>query len=93
MTIIEFPKIKSGKEGEFKQWFTESNKAYAKFDGFISRRLLLSENGKYATIVEHKSKDTFMKMHKSQERNDAFAKLRPLLEGVQIPHLYEVIEV
>jgi hypothetical protein len=35
---MEFPKIKEGKEAEFKQWFAESNKVYTRFDGFVSRR-------------------------------------------------------
>ena len=67
---MEFPKIKEDKEAEFKQWFAESNKVYVRFDGFVSRRLLLSQDGNYTAIVEHRSKDTFMKMHKSKERRN-----------------------
>lgn len=92
MNIIQFPKIKEGKDAEFRKWFAESNKVYAKFDGFISRRLLISEDGNYAAIVEHRSKDTFMKMHKSKERDEIFAKIRPLIAGSPTPSFYEVLE-
>lgn len=93
MNIIQFPKIKEGKEAEFRKWFAESNKVYAKFDGFILRRLLHSENGSYAAIVEHRSKDTFMKMHKSRERDEIFTKIRPLITGSPRPSFYEVLDV
>jgi len=47
VNTVEFPGIKKGKDAEFKKWFRWSNSAYAKFDGFISRRLLkpIDENG------------------------------------------------
>ena len=93
VNLIEFPPIKRGKDEEFKKWFEWSNTVYAKFDGFISRRLLKSTKGKgsYAAIVEHESEETFMKMHTSDERQRAWAKVEPLLEGSPTPHFYEVV--
>ena len=93
VNIVEFPPIKKGKDKEFREWFKESNAVYAKFEGFISRRLLISDKGGYAAIVEHKSKDTFMKMHTSKERNELFAKVAPLYEGRPKPNFYEVVEL
>lgn len=93
VNIIQFPKVKNGKDAEFRKWFADSNRVYAKFDGFISRRLLVSEEGRYAAIVEHKSKDTFMKMHKSKERDEIFAKIQPLIVGNPTPSFYAVLEV
>ena len=37
------------------------------FPGFVSRRFLKSPDGSYRIIVEHESKDTFIKMHQSPE--------------------------
>ena len=59
--------LKEGVEDEFKKWFSESNKALEKFPGFISRRFLKSNDGSYRIIVEHESKETFIKMHNSPE--------------------------
>ena len=93
VNIIEFPPIKKGKEEEFKKWFEWSNTVYEKFEGFISRRLLKPTKGKrkYAAIVEHESEKTFMEMHLSDDRQKAWAKVEPLLEGTPTPHFYEVI--
>jgi heme-degrading monooxygenase HmoA len=91
--MVEFPPLKEGKEEEFKKWFEWSNTVYEKFDGFISRRLLKpTEKGEnYAAIVEHESRDTFMAMHLSDERREAWAKVEPLLDGGPTPRFYEVI--
>lgn len=93
VNIVEFPPIKKGKEEEFKKWFAWSNSIYKKFDGFISRRLLKPTKGKvnYAAIVEHESKETFMAMHLSEERQKAWENVEPLLDGSPTPHFYDVI--
>ncbi|HSQ49091.1 MAG TPA: hypothetical protein VLL96_05345 [Candidatus Deferrimicrobiaceae bacterium] len=92
--MIEFPAVKEGKDEEFRNWFEWSNTVYAKFEGFISRRLLkpTESTKRYAAIVEHKSKDTFMAMHLSEERQKAWKKVEPLLDGEPTPNFYEVIE-
>lgn len=59
--------LKEGAEEGFKEWFSESNKALSGFPGFISRRFLKSSDGSYRIIVEHESKETFIKMHQSPE--------------------------
>ena len=40
VVVIFFPPIKAGKDGEFREWFAGSNAEFAKFEGFIRRRLL-----------------------------------------------------
>ncbi len=92
MNFVQFY-IKTGKEQEFKDWFKESNAIFSKFDGFISRRLLLSGNGSYAGIVEHKTRETFMKMEDSKERNDLHAKVLPIFESEPKASFYEVVEL
>jgi len=92
VNIVEFPPIKKGKDDEFKKWFEWSNTVYQKFNGFISRRLLKpTEEGNYVAIVEHESEETFMAMHLSDERQKAWARVEPLLEGSPTPSFYEVI--
>ena len=59
--------LKEGAEDDFKSWFSESNKILSSFPGFVSRRFLKSNDGSYRIIVEHESKETFIKMHKSPE--------------------------
>ncbi len=93
VNIIEFPPIKKGKDEEFRKWFEWTNTVYEKLDGFISRCLLKPTKGKkrYAAIVEHESEKTFMAMHLSDERQKAWAKVEPLLDGSPTPHFYEVV--
>lgn len=93
VNVIEFPPIKKGKEKEFLEWFEWSNEVYAKFDGFVSRKLLKPTKGKgnYAAVVEHQNEKTFMAMHTSPERQQAFERVGPLIEGSPAPHFYEVV--
>ncbi len=66
---------------------------YEKFGGFISRRLLKPTSGKknYAAIVEHETEETFMAMHMSKERREAWEKVEPILEGSPLPRFYDVL--
>ncbi len=92
VNIIQFPPIMEGKDKEFREWFDWSNKVYANFNGFISRRLLKStETENYIGLVEHKNEETFMAMHHSEERQKAWAKVEPLLKGSPTPAFYNVI--
>ena len=84
VTTIEFPPIDPQDEATFQEWFTVSNEVYHKCDGFVSRRLLKRVKGgevRYLTLVEHESEQTFMRMHTSPERRQAFDQLQPLLRG------------
>ncbi len=93
INFVEFPPIKEGKEQEFKDWFKESNEIFSKFDGFISRRLLVSSHGSYAGLVEHESKETFMKMHSSKEQGELHAKAATMMSGEPKAGFYEVVEL
>lgn len=92
VNIVKFPAIKKGKEREFREWFFWSNDLYAGFPGFISRRLLKSTStGGYAAVVEHESEETFMAMHASERRVEAWKRVQPLLEGKPQPDFYEMV--
>ena len=93
VNLVHFPSIKKGKDRKFKEWFKWSNTVYAKFDGFISRRLLTPTKGprRYVAIVEHRSEKTFMAMHLSDQRQKAWARVEPLVQGSPKPQFYEVV--
>ena len=65
--MIADVQLKEGAEEEFKAWFAESNRILRDFPGFVSRKFLKSPDGSYRILVEHESKETFVKMHQSPE--------------------------
>jgi quercetin dioxygenase-like cupin family protein/heme-degrading monooxygenase HmoA len=93
VNLITFPPLKPGKDGEFREWFRQSSDLFAKHRGFISRTLLKTTEGtgRYAAVVEHESKETFMAMHLSADRQSLFKKVETLLDGMPEPHFYEVV--
>jgi len=93
VNLVEFPPIEKGKRMNSRNGLNGQTPSTRNFDGFLSRRLLKSTKGKgnYAAIVEHESERTFMSMHLSDERQKAWAKVEPLLEGSPTPSFYEVM--
>jgi antibiotic biosynthesis monooxygenase (ABM) superfamily enzyme len=91
--IVHFPKIKEGKDTEFRQWFADSNKAYAKHPGFVRRILLRPrEGGNYMAVVEHESHETFMAMHTSPAQAELRQRVEPLfIAGSPRPTFYDVV--
>jgi hypothetical protein len=51
----------------------------------------VGKEGPYVAIVEHETRETFMKMHDSTDRYKAFARLTPMLKGGPKPRFYEVV--
>jgi len=93
VNLINFPPLKPEKDGEFREWFRHSSEIFSGHQGFISRTLLKSMEGadRYAAVVEHESKETFMAMHLSDERQMLFKKVETLIDGMPEPHFYEVV--
>jgi quercetin dioxygenase-like cupin family protein/heme-degrading monooxygenase HmoA len=93
VNLINFPPLKPEKDGEFREWFRHSSELFAKHQGFISRTLLKSTVGatRYAAVVEHESKETFMAMHLSDERQMLFKKIETLIDGMPEPNFYDVV--
>ncbi len=92
VNVVHFPPIKVGKDEEFRQWFAWSNEEFAKYEGFIGRRLLRPcEGGNYAAIVEHASYETFLAMHRSPTQVEASKRVKPLFDGDPKPEFYEVV--
>ncbi len=89
--VIADIQLKKGTESEFKQWFAESNKTLSKLDGFVSRRLLESADGKHRIIIEHQSKETFEKMYQSQEHTKLHAQAITFMEESPLPKFYDIV--
>ena len=89
--VIADIQLKKENESKFKEWFSESNKVLSKLDGFISRRLLESPDGKHRIVVEHQSKETFEKMHQSQEHAKLHAEAVTFMEVPPAPNFYSVV--
>jgi quercetin dioxygenase-like cupin family protein/heme-degrading monooxygenase HmoA len=92
VNLITFPPLKPGKDGEFREWFRHSNEIFSGHQGFISRTLLTAMEGtnRYTAVVEHESKETFMAMHLSDDRQALFKKVETLIEGMPEPNFYVV---
>ena len=84
-------KLKEGKEDEFKKWFSESNKTLVDVDGFISRKLIKSETGHLRIVVEHQSKETFIKMHQSPEHAKLHEIANTYFAAAPLRQTYDVI--
>src|SRR5512138_112013 len=90
VNLIDFAPVKPGKQESFLEWFRRSSEAFARHPGFISRSLLAPTEGgsRYAAIVEHESRETFMDMHLSDDRARLFQEVEPLVLGASTPHFY-----
>ena len=88
--MIADVQLKDGAEDDFKSWFSESNKVLSGFPGFVSRRFLKSGDGSYRIIVEHESKDTFIKMHQSPEHEKIHPKGHSFMSADPVRKTYTV---
>jgi len=92
VVVISFPAIKDGKDAEFQEWFASSNRAFANFKGFISRKLLKPlEGGNYAAIVEFENQAAFEAMHGSLIHDEAGEQVKALFDGKPTPKFYEAV--
>lgn len=89
--VIQFPKIKQGKDKDFVKWFDWSNSEFRKFDGFISRKLLRSTtDNNYLGILEIKNEQAYIDMHQSDVHKIAFAQLIEMLDGIPKKNFYNL---
>jgi quercetin dioxygenase-like cupin family protein len=74
VNLVDFAPLKPGKEEIFREWFRNSSEVFAKHPGFLSRTLLgpIEGGSRHAVIVEHESKETFMDIHLSDDREQLF---------------------
>jgi quercetin dioxygenase-like cupin family protein len=93
VNLIDFAPLKPGKEETFREWFHHSSEVFARHPGFVSRTLLgpIEGSNRYAAVVEHESKATFMDMHLSDDREELFLQVEPLVLGASTPHFYETL--
>ncbi len=93
VNLVDFAPLKPGTEEAFQEWFRHSSEVFAKHPGFISRTLLgpIEGSRRYAAVVEHESKETFMDMHLSDDREQLFQEVEPLILGESKPHFYRLL--
>ncbi len=93
VNLVDFAPLKPGKQEAFLEWFRRSSEIFARHPGFIARTLLgpIEGSNRYAAIVEHESKETFMDMHLSDDRVQLFQEVEPLVLGQSTPHFYELL--
>jgi quercetin dioxygenase-like cupin family protein/heme-degrading monooxygenase HmoA len=94
VNIIDFAPLKPGKEEAFRKWFRHSSEVFARHRGYLSRSLLgpIEGGSRYAAIVEHETKETFMDMHLSDDREEMFRQAESLVIGASKPHFYELLD-
>lgn len=93
VNLVDFAPLMPGKEEAFQEWFRHSSEVFARHRGFISRTLLgpIEGSRRYAAVVEHESKETFMDMHLSDDREQLFQEVEPLISGESKPHFYQLL--
>ena len=93
VNFVDFAPVKPGKQEVFLDWFRRSSEVFARHRGFISRSLLAPIEGgsRYAALIEHESKETFLDMHLSDDRAQLFQEVEPLVLGASMPHFYELL--
>ena len=83
--------LKAGAEGDFTNWFSESNKVLSNFPGFLSRRFLKSSDGSLRILVEHESQETFIKMHQSPEHEKIHPKGHSFMSSDPVRKTFTVV--
>ena len=92
VTIIKFPPIKEGMDDQFRRWFTASNEEFAKYPGFVRRRLLKpSGGGAYVGLVEFESAESFKEMHNTPRHDEFRGMVEPVFDGRPEPTFCEVV--
>ena len=91
LVVISEVELKPGVEPELMKLFAEHKKILSKIDGFVSRRLLKSVDGKYRIIVEHESKETFEKMTQGPEHKKIHDETVPFMESHPKPKIFQVV--
>jgi heme-degrading monooxygenase HmoA len=92
VVIVQFPPVREGKDGAFREWFTWSNGEFAKTEGFVGRKLLKPEQGgNYVSIVEYESRQAFVAMQGNPVHAEAGKRVSPLLDGGPVPQFFEVV--
>ncbi len=78
-------------DDQFRSWFTETSREFAKFPGFIRRRLLKPRGGgPYVGLVEHENAESFKEMHNSPRHAELREMVQPVFDGQPEPTFYQV---
>lgn len=89
--VIADISIKPESLSDFKKWFSDANKIISKYDGFVSRRLLETRDGKHRVVVEFESLEKFSQMHKSKEHEQVHSQAIKYMDTLPDPKFYNVV--
>lgn len=90
--VISEIELKKESMHEFKKWFVESNKVVSRFDGFIARRLLESQDGsRHRVIVVFSDSDSFAKMRQTPEHAAVHTQALEFMSRPPKPTFYNVV--
>ncbi len=89
--VIADVSIKPESISDFKKWFSDANKIISKFDGFVSRRLLETQDGKHRIVVEFENLEKFSQMHKSKEHDQVHSQAIQYMDRMPSPKFYNVV--
>jgi heme-degrading monooxygenase HmoA len=89
--VISDIELKKETMQEFKKWFSESNKVVSRFDGFIGRKLLESPDGRHRILVTFRDKESFAKMHQTQEHSQIHAQAVRFMSRPPMPAFFSVV--
>lgn len=93
-TFVAISDIELKKESmnEFREWFMETNKVVSKFDGFLARRLLESQDGsEHKIVVMFRDSDSFAKMRQSPEHVAVHRQAIKFMSRPPMPTFYNVV--
>jgi heme-degrading monooxygenase HmoA len=89
--VISDIELKKESMQEFKEWFVESNKVVSRFEGFVARRLLESQDGCHRIMVVFSDRDSFSKMRQTQEHAAVHAQAVRFMARPPMPTFYSVV--
>lgn len=89
--VISDIELKKESMQEFKKWFVESNKVVSRFDGFIARRLLESQDGRHRIMVMFSDRESFEKMRQTQDHAAVHAQAVAFMARPPMPAFYSVV--
>lgn len=89
--VISDIELKKESMQEFRKWFVESNKVVSRFDGFIARCLLESQEGKHRIMVMFSHRESFEKMRQTQDHAAVHAQAVTFMARPPMPTFYSVV--
>lgn len=76
---------------EFSKWFSEVNKVLSHFDGFVSRILVESPNGKHKIILMTRDKESLLRIRASPQHKEIHSRALTFMSRPPVISFYGVM--